>query len=187
MKVLTLIYDGFTEYEYSFVIYALQAAGIEFEVVGAEGKVIHSHLGLEVTAPRTLPEIKNFAEYDALFLPGFHKDFKGISNNTQIQELVRWMNARNKIIAAVCGAPMILAKAGALNGRIFTSTIQDHPSFRGARRVDDPVARHNNLVTGQDRGFITFTALFLEALGHAAAAHKLLEYYMVPKEMGPHA
>ena len=187
MKVLTLIYDGFTEYEYTFVVHALAGAGLEVDVVGAEGKVVHGHFGLEVTAQRTLSEVKETEGYDALFLPGFHKDARGISNNTEIHDLIRSMNVRGKIIAAVCGAPMFLAKAGVLKGRYFTSTIKDHPSFRGARRVDDLVARNNNLVTGQDRGFITFTALFLEALGHSIAAHNLLEYYMIPKEMGRHS
>ena len=164
MKVLIVLYDGFTEFEYVIPLMALHYVGIPFEVVGLEGREITGMTGLKAFAEKTLGEVDP-QDYQALFLPGVDREKREVVlQNPALLELIRKFDQEGKLIAAICMAPVFLGAAGVLKGRRFTSSSPGHPSFEGAHWEDEPAVRDGNLITGKGERVFHFTALLLEAL-----------------------
>lgn len=69
------------------------------------------------------------------------------------------MQKKNKPIAAICAAPMVLGKLGLLKGRKATC----YPSFEqyleGAECLDEPVVVDGNIITGMGPGAAMVSAL----------------------------
>ena len=63
-----------------------------------------------------------------------------LRKNEEVLELVREFSGKDKLIAAICAAPLLLLDAGVLNGRKFTahfSTTSELPQNTGDRVVSD--------------------------------------------------
>ena len=164
MKVLIVLYDGFTEYEFAIPLMALHYQQIPFEIVGLRHTEIAGMTGLKATTARTVSAL-NSEPYDALFLPGIDREKRdGALGDEQLLSLIREFDRAGKWLAAVCAAPVFLGAAGVLHGRQFCSEVQDHPAFAGAIRSPEPAVRDGHILTGLGARIFHFTALLLEAL-----------------------
>ena len=112
-RFLVLLFPGFEEIETFIPIDLLRRAKIEvvtctqqehLEVCGA-----HS---IACYADKALNSI-DFSQFDGLFIPGGPGVFK-LQDNPIILELIQSFFSRQKWIAAICAAPIVLKKAGCL-------------------------------------------------------------------------
>lgn len=171
MKVLVVLYDGFTEYEYAIPLMALHYQQIPFEIVGLSQTEITGMTRLKAITTRTVSEVHS-EQYDALMLPGIDREKRDqVLQDERLLSLSHEFDRAGKLIAAVCAAPVILGVAGVLQGRCFCSEVQNHPAFTGAIRSPDPAVRDGHILTGLGARIFHFTALLLEALiGNEKAA-----------------
>jgi len=173
MKVLIVLYEGFTEYEYQIPVLALHHFGIPFDTVGLEASVVTGMMGLKASLTKTLDEV-DMGHYTTLFLPGLDRSTREqVLQNENLMALLREFDQAKKLIAAVCGAPVLLGKAGILKDRRFCSDVQTHPEFREAIRVEESAVRDENVITGLGARIFHFTTLLIEAL---AGKEKAIEY-----------
>lgn len=164
MKVLIVLYDGFTEYEYVIPLMALHYHQIPFEIVGLDRTEIAGMTGLKAITAKTVSEV-NSDQHDALLLPGIDREKRDQAlHNEKLLSLIREFNQAGKLIAAICAAPVFLGAAGILQGRQFCSEVQNHPTFAGAIRSPEPAVRDGHILTGLGARIFHFTALFLETL-----------------------
>lgn len=164
MKVLSVLYEGFTEYEYQIPILAFHHFGIPLDTVGLDALVVTGMIGLKASVAKTLAEV-DAENYTALFLPGLDRSTREqVMQNEKLMALIREFDHAKKLIAAVCGAPALLGNAGVLKGRRFCSDIQTHPAFEQAIRVQDPAVQDENVITGSGARIFHFTTLLIEAL-----------------------
>ena len=72
--------------------------------------------------------------------------------NTNLHNLVQKFDKSNKVIGAICSAPIILARAGLLNGKEATCypDNQKHLERDGAVYVNKSVVFRKNIITAQD-------------------------------------
>ena len=112
MKAIYIIAEeGFRDEEYFEPKEILEQNSIEV-ITGSTKKVAKSKLGLEVETCTLLEDIKS-EEYELIILaggPGTHNYFE----NLTLRKLLKEFDEQNKLIAAICIAPIILAKAGML-------------------------------------------------------------------------
>lgn len=146
--------DGVEEMEAVIVIDVLRRAGVEVLVVGlagpgpvraSRGVTLHAELawddGLELPV-------------DGLVLPGGLGGMEGLRADERVLALVRSLLERDKLVAAVCAAPLVLARAGVAAGRRMTC----HPSVReellaaGAIGSDARVVQDGTIVTSLGPG-----------------------------------
>jgi 4-methyl-5(b-hydroxyethyl)-thiazole monophosphate biosynthesis len=173
MRVLIVLYEGFTEYEYQIPILAFHHFGISFDTVSLETPVVTGMIGLKASLTKTLAEV-DAEDYTALFLPGLDRSTREqVMQNERLIALLREFDQGKKLIAAVCGAPTLLGKAGILKGRRFCSDVQAHPVFEQAIRVQETAVQDENVITGLGARIFHFTALLIEAL---AGKEKAVEY-----------
>lgn len=116
-----LLANGFEESEAVIVIDLLRRAGYDVKLVSiTHDKEVTSSHNLKFITDSTL-ESEDFANGDAIFLPGGSMGVDNLAANKKVLEIVKEYHNKNKYIIAICAAPYVLEIAGILNGKRVTS------------------------------------------------------------------
>jgi len=115
-----LFADGFEDVEAVATRDVLVRAGIEVvdarikedETVISSHKMYFNHL-------KRLSEV-NLSEFSGIILPGGSRGVNNLLNSGEVIETVKKFAASNKLVCAICAAPMVLDKAGLLENKNFT-------------------------------------------------------------------
>jgi len=119
-KVLVPLAEGFEELEAITVIDLLRRA--EVKVVSAyldKNPVLASRQTLHYADIDLDAALK--AEYDMLVLPGGLPGADNLNNDPRIEKIIHTMQQQNKLLAAICAAPKVLADKGLLAGKKITA------------------------------------------------------------------
>lgn len=141
--------EGFEEIEALTVVDVLRRAGINVDTVGVMGSMVTGSHGVRVMADKKLLEI-NADDYDGIVLPGGNPGYLNLGRSSKIIEILKKFDAEGKLIAAICAAPSILAKAGVLEAKkatIYPGMEKELPYPRGERVVID-----GKIITSQAPG-----------------------------------
>ncbi len=108
--------EGFEEVEMISVADILRRAGVEVQLVSLTEKlaVTGAH-AITVQADMPFSAARHLA--DAIILPGGGPGTQNLLASTALQERLHAHLDAGKHVAAICAAPMVLAKAGILKGR----------------------------------------------------------------------
>ncbi|MBI5206875.1 MAG: DJ-1/PfpI family protein [Candidatus Firestonebacteria bacterium] len=178
-KILVLVYDGFSEIELSFPVSMFSIfGGVDYDVVALKNKEVTGWAGITIVASKLLKEISPL-EYDALLLPGISPFMvDDLLKNEPLLKLVKNMYINNKIVAAICLTPLILAKAGILKGKSLSSDAppESYSEYEIGDILQSPIVLDGNIITGKGPGFIKLTQSLFESLGHAELGQKLLSF-----------
>lgn len=176
MSVLVVLYNGFTEYEYLIPAMALHHQGVAAVAAGLEGRCVRGMTGLDARTGLTLEEA-DLEEYQALLLPGIDRDSREhVMGHKGLTDVIQDFDKSEKVIGAICAAPVLLASAGVLRGRRFSSEISPHPAFSGAIPSSEPAVRDGHLITGLGARPFHFTALLLDVLISTPSANAYREW-----------
>ncbi|MFH1456078.1 MAG: DJ-1/PfpI family protein [archaeon] len=151
VKVLFVIAQhNFQDKEFSVPKDILESKGFEVVVASVKKGECVGMFGSKATADVTIDEV-NSKDYDALVLVGGSGAIVYVENK-KVLSLVKEMNTDNKIVAAICIAPVILAKSGLLEGK--KATVYNFPlskqyfSLHNVKKLDDNVVVDGNIITG---------------------------------------
>jgi protein deglycase len=167
-RVLCILEHGFEEIELVAPVDLLRRAGVEVVMAGVSASEVVGRSGIQIAADAMLGEM-DLGNFDMLFLPGGPAVME-LRKNAQVLDLIRQYAAEEKIIAAICAAPLLLKDAGILKGKVFTahvSTQAELTTSSGERVVED-----GNIITSRGAGTAMEFGLALieKLLGEAAAA-----------------
>lgn len=152
MKILMVIApEKFRDEEFAVPAAALQKAGIAYDVASKQRGPATGMLGLKVNATLSFEEVDPKA-YDAILIVGGGGAQMHLWDDDLLAEMVKYFHATGKVVAAICLAPVVLARAGILKGKKATY-FNSPASFRemkagGAILVDKPVVTDGRIVTG---------------------------------------
>ena len=151
MKAVVFLADGFEECEGLLVVDILRRAGIETVMASvAEQLEVDSSRHIIIRADVVAVDV-DYATVDLIVLPGGRLGTENLKFVPIVQEKVKAF-AKDKMVAAVCAAPSILAELGLLDGKKATV----HPDYAGrmpgAIIMDESVVVDGNVVTGQGLG-----------------------------------
>ncbi len=163
-RILILLEAGFEEIETIIPADVLRRIGFEVILAGANKSVCGTH-NISIETDILISEI-NSNDYDCVILPGGMPGAVNLRDNHQVIEIVKKMFSDGKIVAAICAAPIVLAKAGILKGKKATC----YPSFKsdleGVLYTAATVETAGNIITGKGPGAsFDFTAKIAEMLG----------------------
>ena len=150
--ILVPLADGFEEIEAVTIIDVLRRADLSVTVAGLSAGPIRGAHDVTFETDCALDEVDP-AHVGMIVLPGGMPGTKNLMEDERILGLVRDLFARGHATAAICAAPMVLAKAGVLGDAPATS----HPSCfdkLGAATVqrDQRVVRSGTILTSQGPG-----------------------------------
>ncbi len=154
MQTYVLIYETFVQFEVVLTNYFMKTQG-EIVTVGLDDKEVTSWEGFK-TVPHITIEQVNLDQVDLFVIPGGEP--AQIENNEQLSKLLIELYNKNKVIAAICAAPIHLARAGVLDDHEFTTNlpINEFASFTNENFVDDNVVVDRNIITGKAAGYVDF-------------------------------
>lgn len=158
--------DGFEAIEALTPIDVMLRAGIEIRRISTMEtlEVTASNKSVSFTCDGTLDEVDP-QKADAIIIPGGNPGFVNLGANARVLQIVRDFWQAGKVVAAICGGPTVLAKAGVARG----SRITCHHSVAGQmldyQLQDSAVEVDSKLVTGAGAGVsVPFSLAVLEKI-----------------------
>jgi protease I len=149
--VAILVGPGYEDLEFWVPYMRLKEEGADVKVVGVKNGVAYASKsgGLSATSELAADEI-TADQLEALLVPGGWAPDK-LRRDDNVLRLVREMNAQGKILGFICHAGWVAASAGICKGKRATGStgIKDDMENAGARWVDEPAFREQNLVWGR--------------------------------------
>jgi 4-methyl-5(b-hydroxyethyl)-thiazole monophosphate biosynthesis len=150
MKIMVFLADGFEEVEALTVVDYLRRMNIEVDMVSVSRKreVKGSHY-ISVLADLTIDDIPDAGLYDGVVIPGGLPGATNLRDNSRVIELVRDMNKDKKLTAAICAGPIVLERAGLIEGRKITSYPGFQDQLPGADYQEQGVVRDGSIITAR--------------------------------------
>jgi 4-methyl-5(b-hydroxyethyl)-thiazole monophosphate biosynthesis len=164
-KVYLFLATGFEEIEAIATIDILRRGGIELTTVSITGKrIVMGVHQIPVTAD-ILFEETDFMDGDAFILPGGGPGSHNLNAHESLKQLLVCRNENNKIIAAICAAPLVLGGLGLLEGKQAICYPGCESFLTGAILIDQPAVTDGNIITGKGPGLaFDFALTILAAL-----------------------
>lgn len=145
-KAAVFTATGFEEGETLTITDIIRRAGIECHLVGLDKDVTGGH-GITVRCDRTICDMDR--NYDMVILPGGYEGVDNLANSDKILEIIKEYDAAGKYICAMCAAPVVLEKAGLLEGRKFTAYMGYDKKIKAGTFLEDKIVVDGNLVTSR--------------------------------------
>ena len=149
-RVAVLVADIFEDNELFYPYYRLQEEGFKVDLVGAEkGATYQSKHGAPAISDIASKDAKA-DDYAAVVIPGGYSPDR-MRTCPETVRFVKDMNAKNKLIAAICHGPWMMISGCDLHGRTLTGyfSITDDIRNAGAKYVDEEVVVDGNLITSR--------------------------------------
>lgn len=174
-KILFVIaYNGFRDEELFVSKGYLEKNGVAVEVVSTEKGTATGILGGTIRTDKTLNEV-NAGDYDSIVFVG-GPGTPSVRSSERAVELAKEFNKKGKLVAAICWAPTILAKAGILKGR--NTTVWKGYDEEYGKNTDEVLKQYGAKYSGQD---VTVDGNIITANGPSAAekfAKGILSYLL---------
>lgn len=151
-KVLIFLAEGFEEIEAISIIDVLRRAEISVTTVSINNNnVVKGAHNIEVKTDKLFDEV-DFNNYDMIALPGGMPGAKNLNEHEGLKEQLKEF-AKDKLIAAICAAPMVLGGMGLLKGKRATCYPGFEPELIEANITNEPVTVDGNIITGKGPAF----------------------------------
>ncbi len=152
-KTAVLVYDSFCNFEFSVALEILALSQKNITIFAKTKDPVKSEEGLTVL-PDDVVDNVNLDEYDSLLLPGA-MDIRESIEDEKIIDFVRKFDG--KIIGAISIAPLLLVKAGILNGKPFMAGVNKEDILEEGFSEEDlaqMVGWDDNLIVPIEEGYI---------------------------------
>lgn len=169
-KYAVLIYPNFSLQEITCLTSCLTVWFEEkIDIIASEKKFYTSEDGFSVMPNKTVEEV-SVSDYDCLILPGTIFPLQPLYDEKLIDFLKQGKNA-DTLIAAISCSPILLSKAGLLEGKDFTSgyfmqMAETFPFVDKNHFIHKPVVEDGNVITGIGMFFREFAEKVLNRLGY---------------------
>jgi putative intracellular protease/amidase len=162
MRSIIFIYDSCAIFEVSLPCMFLHYVG-EVVTAGLEIKDYESFEGLRLRPHIRLADA-DMSDFDCFILPGGHP--QGILGDPVLSSKLADMDAKGGAIAAICGGPVHLSRAGLLKGRHYTTTLhEDMPEeFNDGTYADELVVVDGNIITAKPQGNVDMAFAIMDQL-----------------------
>lgn len=150
--ILVLLAPGFEEIEFSAPVDILRRLEIPVRTAGVQGRLVEGAHGIEMKADMLLVDVEP-QDYDGVILPGGAASWL-LRDTPAVLKLVRTMHAGNKLVAAICAAPIALEAAGVINGCKVTCYPAEAVTadIKSATLEDAPTVTDGHIITGRGPG-----------------------------------
>lgn len=142
---------GFEEVEAIATLDVIRRANIEIEAVGINSKSVTGSHGITVVTDKTADEI-SFEKLEGVILPGGMPGTTNLMADEKVNSAIDFCTENNKLICAICAAPMILGRKGILEGKNATCFPGFEEELSGANATGEFVVADGNVITGKGMG-----------------------------------
>ena len=149
-KALVFLAAGFEEIETVTVVDILKRAEVNVTVAGLTANVTEGKHGLNVVPDKSIDDM-SVTDFDAVIVPGGNTGYKNLRKDPRVIAMVKKASESNKILAAICAGPTVLADAGVLEGKECTiyPGMEKELEAGGGKPKQDMVVVDGNIVTSK--------------------------------------
>ncbi len=147
--VLILTANKTEDLEFFYPYYRFLEAGFRVDVATPDGGEFKGKAGLGLKQTRKIGDV-NAADYTLLYIPG-GKAPAELKNNVEALELTRRFATGQKLIAAICHGPQLLAAADVIDGRKIAAwpEVKDEVVEAGALYIDQDAVIDGPFITAR--------------------------------------
>ena len=150
MKVAVFLADGFEEVEALTVVDYLRRMDITVDIISImEGKEVKGAHDIVVVADRVIDRAGGMGRYDGVVIPGGLPGATNLRDDNDVIDMVRKTDGEGGLLAAICAGPIVLEKAGIIEGRRITSYPGFEAELGGGIYEQKSVVRDNNIITAR--------------------------------------
>ncbi len=163
--VYILVAEGFEETELVVPTDILRRGGVDVKLVGVSSRETSSTRGVKIQTDISLDDLIIY-EMDMLVIPGGQPGVDNLWADERVKRLIKQAAAADKIIGAICAAPMLLGRLGLLDGKRATCYPGCESDLTGAI-VDEKelTVKDGNFITSKGPGTaFSFGFKLLEAI-----------------------
>lgn len=173
-RVLCILANGVEEIEWVTPVDILRRAGAEVVIASVEETLkIRGRNGLVFYAECFLQDVLK-RDYAMLLLPGGPAVMQ-LRTRPEILALIQQFAVQQKMLAAICAAPLLLRDAGVLKGRSYTSHFSTAAELPD-RQLSLEVVEDGNLITSRGAGTaLAFALTLVKRLFEPELAHRIAE------------
>lgn len=151
-KAYVFLAYGFEEVEALTTVDLLRRAGIEVITVSmSTNNIISGAHKIPVVTDIKIDECV-MCDADAIIIPGGQPGVDNLKACDKMQKIIKFNYKKDKLICAICAAPMILGEMGLLKGKKATCYPGCEASLEGAILSDEKVCVDGNIVTSRGVG-----------------------------------
>lgn len=149
--IYILLADGFEEVEALASCDIIRRAEIKVKLASIGEEYVTGSHNITVKSDMLADEI-DLETVDGIILPGGMPGTLNLQKNATVLKLIDYCVKNEKVIGAICAAPMILGDLGLLNGKKATCFPGFEENLTGAEPCDDFVVSDGNIITGRGAG-----------------------------------
>ncbi len=164
-KALVIFYPDCIEFEAILAAQVLHEEHLVIDVATPDGTDYHGPSGIVLRATHSYAAVQP-DEYRVVIVPG--GDTKSVKEDPSLIGILTAANDAGATFGAICGGPLLLARAGLLRGRRFThgyGSDSPLPEWQSGTYEDRPVVVDGNIVTAKPQAYIDFAIEVLYAAG----------------------
>ena len=172
--LLIFLATGFEEIEAVTTIDILRRGGLNLKTISVTGeKSVEGAHGIPVVADELFENV-DFSDAKMLILPGGMPGASNLNNHNGLKKLLSDFRAKNKPIAAICAAPLVLGNLALLDGKKATCYPGYENQLGKAVHTGEPVVVDGNIITAKGPGFtIPFGLSIVELFKGKAVADEV--------------
>jgi 4-methyl-5(b-hydroxyethyl)-thiazole monophosphate biosynthesis len=171
-RVLVLLAQGCEDLEAVTAIDLLRRAAVDVVTAGLDEKAVVGSRRTVIVPDTSLDQALD-SEFDMVVLPGGMPGSQNLADDARVIDLVKRMAGAGRFTCAICAAPMVLAKAGVLEGKRATC----YPGVLeglGLKPTGEAVCRDGHVITSRGPGTaMDFALALIEALEGIPARDKV--------------
>jgi protease I len=145
----------YNEEELSGVTRALEEKGISYDIASTSSGQATGMSGGGVEVSRTLEEVQSegYDPYRGIILIGGEGAMTSLYDDIALRELVKKFDQEERIVAAICASPVVLSRAGILQGKTVTlfgdpQGIAEIQAAGGVVKEEEAVITDGRIITG---------------------------------------
>lgn len=167
-RIAVMLANGFEEIEALTVVDVMRRAGEICDIISIKDLSVIGGHNITVQADAIIDD--KIKDYDLIVLPGGMPGSTNLQKNSKVIDLVNYFNENNKLIGAICAAPIVLAEAKVIKGRDITSYPGYEEELKEGNYKDDKlVVIDRNIVTSRGPATaLQFSFELLKKLGNPA-------------------
>ncbi|MDP2340117.1 MAG: DJ-1/PfpI family protein [Deltaproteobacteria bacterium] len=182
-RACVLLMEGFEEIEAVVVVDVLRRADVQVTMIGVESRKVTGSHGISINVDAALDDVVAVGtSFDCVVLPGGMPGAAKLRDSVKVEEFVTRQHAAGAIAAAICAAPIALAKFGLLKGKKATCFPGFEEQLGGAIAQTDAVVTDGDIVTSRGVGTaLAFSLVLVDRLAGTDTARTLATRMLVER------
>ena len=181
-KILIPLAQGFEEIEAVTNIDVIRRAGLDVVTAGIGSSKIEGDHGVKVQTDTEISELSS-DDLSAVVLPGGMPGAANLRDSGRLLKIIREINEKGGLCAAVCAAPIVLDAAGILEGKNATSYPGFDEEMPSCNYKEERVVIDGNIITGRGPGVaMEFALTVVEYLLDAKERAQLEDAMLVQRK-----